>query len=429
MPEPAQRFAEEPTADHLSEVDRIVEACGRNAEALIPILQAMQETYHYLPPWAMRRVADTTNITPADITGVATFYKAFRHRPAGKHCMKVCVGTACHVKGADRLTDAIRRHLEIPDDGDTDDERMFTVEEVACLGCCMLAPVARIDEMTYGNLVPHQAAQLLLDFLTSREPAATAMRTRRPVDQGGGVIRCCLCSSCKAAGADELHEELERLVDEMQLPARVKVVGCTGLSSEAPLIQVACDSGAFQYGAVRVENIRTILLEHFQPAGIRRRVAVSMRGWFERFLTDEAWEPVTRFGLEPRETRYAESDQAQVPIATEHAGRLAPLGLEEYLQHDGFEALGTCLHDLSPEDVIGRIEQSGLRGRGGAGFPTGIKWGRVREQSVAQKVVICNTPSAPPRASSTSGPSTRWRRDESGRHSRGARNQATWATA
>ena len=390
MPEAAGRAAVAPGQEDPGEVDRIVEVTGRRPEALIPILRALQDRYHYLPPWALRRVTEITDITPADVAGVATFYAQFRHRPAGKHCLRVCVGTACHVKGADRVTDAIRRHLDIPEDADTDADRVFTVEEVACLGCCMLAPVVRIDEMTYGDLVAQKAPHLLRDFLASRDVPAPRRRAPRKPPAPRGEIRGCLCSSCRAAGSEAVHRELVRLVDEMRLAARVKVVGCTGLSSQAPLIEIACNGNTFRYGGVDAAALRSILLEHFRPQGVPHRVAVSLSGWVEKLLTDEAWEPVTRFGKEPRENIRAESAPADRHIATEHAGRLAPLDLEEYVNHDGFTALRRCLHEHSPGDVIRQIEQSGLRGRGGAGFPTGFKWARVREQASDEKCIICN---------------------------------------
>ena len=145
-------------------VDQAVERIGRGPESLIPILQALQDHYRYLPADALERVSDITDITPASITGVSTFYSQFRHNPVGKHIIKVCHGTACHVSGAREVSDEIRRRLEIPEDGDTDPEKLFTVEEVACLGCCSLAPVIMIDETTAGKLTPGSACDSVEDF-------------------------------------------------------------------------------------------------------------------------------------------------------------------------------------------------------------------------------------------------------------------------
>ena len=97
----------------LTYADATVARIGRHPDALIPILQSLQEQYGYLPEEALRRVCDTTEITPAAIAGVASFYDMFRHAPVGKHLVRVCVGTACHVAGAGRVEDALRRHLKI----------------------------------------------------------------------------------------------------------------------------------------------------------------------------------------------------------------------------------------------------------------------------------------------------------------------------
>jgi len=113
----------------------VVEETGHEREAVIPILQRLQEHFRYLPAEALERVCELTEITPAQIEGVATFYTQFRHRPIGEHLIRVCHGTACHVKGADRVSDAVRRTLHILPDDDTDADGRFTVEKVACLGC------------------------------------------------------------------------------------------------------------------------------------------------------------------------------------------------------------------------------------------------------------------------------------------------------
>ncbi|HLH55632.1 MAG TPA: NAD(P)H-dependent oxidoreductase subunit E, partial [Verrucomicrobiae bacterium] len=131
-------------------VDESVERFGRSPDAVIPILQALQDRYGYLPEPALQRVCKLTTITPAAITGVGSFYDMFRHKPVGKHIVRVCHGTACHVTGAERVEDALRRHLNIPAGGDTDEQGLFTIEAVACLGCCTLAPVARVGEWTAG---------------------------------------------------------------------------------------------------------------------------------------------------------------------------------------------------------------------------------------------------------------------------------------
>ena len=135
----------------LTYLDETVERIGRAPDAVIPILQAVQDHYGYLPHEALERLRGTTHITPAAIAGVASFYDMFRHKPAGKHIVRVCRGTACHVTGAERVEDALRRNLGIAEKEDTDPAGEFTIEPVACLGCCTLAPVVKINDHTFGH--------------------------------------------------------------------------------------------------------------------------------------------------------------------------------------------------------------------------------------------------------------------------------------
>ncbi len=146
---------------HLAFVERIVQQHGRSREAAIPILQAIQAHYRYLPDEALKNVCELTEITPAQIAGSSSFYSQFRRSPQGRHLVRVCHGTACHVAGARQITDELRRRLEIPDGADTDAQRMFTVDEVACVGCCSLAPVITVDGQTAGKLTPNGACDAL----------------------------------------------------------------------------------------------------------------------------------------------------------------------------------------------------------------------------------------------------------------------------
>ena len=130
-------------------------------EAAIPVLQAIQDHYRYLPDAALRRLCTLTEITPAQIAGASTFYARFRHSPVGEHLVRLCHGTACHVAGVGHVDDELRRRLAIPPGADTDPQRRFTLEPVACLGCCSLAPVMMIGDETAGHLTPATAGERL----------------------------------------------------------------------------------------------------------------------------------------------------------------------------------------------------------------------------------------------------------------------------
>ena len=145
----------------LTFVDQIVSQLGRTKESAIPLLQAIQTHYRYLPDDALRRLCELTEITPAEIAGTSSFYGQFRRSPVGEHIVRVCHGTACHVSGARQITEELRRFLDIPEGADTDAARMFTLDEVACLGCCSLAPVLMVDGHTAGKLTPATACEAL----------------------------------------------------------------------------------------------------------------------------------------------------------------------------------------------------------------------------------------------------------------------------
>ena len=392
-----------PTQQDLSFVDKTIEKIGRGPESVIPILQAIQAHYRYLPQEALQQVCDLTQITPSQIVGVATFYSQFRHRPAGQHTIRVCVGTACHVKSAGLVHDAFRDRLGLTGDEDTSADNRFTLENVACLGCCTLAPVAQIDELTYGHQSLDTVPRCLLDFLKVKERSGKPFEGSKPfrglLKDGCGEIRISLDSSCIAGGSHRVYEALERAIIELGAQAIVKDVGFTGMSYLTPLVEVILPDGSSQlYARVLPDDAKSIVLRHFKPKGIVCKVRHVFSRTLEKILTDDAWEPVIRYSIEVRDAPVAAFLGKQKRIATEHSGYIHPTDLDEYLEHDGFRALNRCLSELTPEQVIKEIQRSGLRGRGGAGFPTGMKWSVMRQSKgdpsagsgQVLKYIICN---------------------------------------
>jgi len=128
--------------------------------SLIPILQNIQEEYGYLPQDILNQVSEKTGTPMSQMFGVATFYAQFRLQPRGKYTVRVCHGTACHVSGADQLSEAIEHELGVKDKETTAD-KLFTLETVACLGCCSLAPVMVVGEETYGRCTPDKATKII----------------------------------------------------------------------------------------------------------------------------------------------------------------------------------------------------------------------------------------------------------------------------
>ena len=146
------------------EIDAIINKYVGKKGALIPLLQEVQAIEKYLAKNTMRYVSEKTGIKLAEIWGVATFYTMFRLKPQGKHVIRVCKGTACHVSDANSILYAIKSELKLDEEEDTTKDGLFTVMEVACLGCCSLAPVIMINENTYGKLTPKSIPGILKKY-------------------------------------------------------------------------------------------------------------------------------------------------------------------------------------------------------------------------------------------------------------------------
>jgi len=143
-------------------MDAILAEYGRERDNLIPLLQEMQERFQYLAPEAVQAVADHLDLSENDVYGVATFYAQFRFVPPGLHHVKVCEGTACHVRGSDRILEAISRSTGIAP-GQTSSDGQFSLERVACFGSCALAPVVVVDDKVYGRMTAAKTNKLIED--------------------------------------------------------------------------------------------------------------------------------------------------------------------------------------------------------------------------------------------------------------------------
>jgi len=156
--------------DELFKLNPLIKKYKGKKGAMIPLLQGAQELFGYLPRQAFEKIATDTGLKLADMYGVATFYAQFRLAPVGKNIVKVCHGTACHVQNAKTITGAIEDALGVKD-GETTEDRVFTLESVACLGCCSLAPVMMIGDETYGNLDTKATTKIIRDLKLKEQKA------------------------------------------------------------------------------------------------------------------------------------------------------------------------------------------------------------------------------------------------------------------
>ena len=365
-------------------------------EELIPRLQEIQQEYGYLPSDALDRLCEQTGINRAQLISVASFYSQFRMVPYGKHTIKVCIGTACHVKGADRVYDAFRRELQLEGDEITTADGQYTVERVACLGCCALAPVVQIDNRIFGHVQPGRVREVLADFeaMESQEQLEEADAAR----EMQGEIRIGMENCCQASGTAEVKAAVMEACQALGIEVRIKPISCIGACNQVPLIDVASTDGHIvRYPNVKPDEVKEILLHHFRPASRWRRWRNALLNQIDTFHTDQTWDNIL-FTPEPKRTQTINTFLGrQYRISTEGFGRLNPLDIDEYIALGGFEALKKAL-SLSRQQVIDEVLRSGLRGRGGGGFPTGRKWQAVSDTLKAsqinhvpsQPIVICN---------------------------------------
>jgi NADH-quinone oxidoreductase subunit E len=171
------------TAEEANALDALkseLEQMGRERGRLIPMLQLVQDRLTYLPPAAVRLVSEQLEISATEVYGVATFYNQFRFNPPGRHPIKVCLGTACHVKGGEIILENFERKLQIRD-GQTTADREFSIDRVACVGCCALAPVALVGETLHGKMQPSKVEGIVLTIAIEKEQQERETRQHEPI--------------------------------------------------------------------------------------------------------------------------------------------------------------------------------------------------------------------------------------------------------
>ena len=370
-------------------VERIVSSLGRGKEMVIPILQAVQDELNYIPSDAVKHICSITEITPEQITGVSTFYSQFRHVPYGQHTIKICMGTACHVKGAGLVSDAFRRVLKLNGEDHTTEDGLFSIESVACLGCCTLAPVVQIDNKTYGHVQTSGVNEIITDFLNS-PPVNLGDLFVPDTKESVNEIRVGLGSCCIAGGSNEVMTEVRDTIQKYSLDASVKPVGCVGVCNQTPLLEIAVKGEMpYRYTNVKPREVQDILLKHLEPPTLSKRVQRSVSEWLDTFQSDELQKSQVTYPDRVREKHLDNFLSYQKHIATEHYGVVSPVSIDEYIAFEGFDAFKKIL-TIDPSDTRKEILASGLRGRGGGGFPTGRKWEIMSKAEGKKKVIICN---------------------------------------
>lgn len=369
------------------ELDAIIAQHGTKLSSAIPILQSIQAKFRHVPPEAIEYVSKKTEIPAAELYGVATFYTQFRLAPVGKHMVKVCHGTACHVAGAQGISDIMGETLSIPKGVGTTEDKFFTVESVACLGCCSLAPVMMVDEDVHAKLSRPKIAKIIKSYRDKASGKISAAKDPLeglgPVcpDTGPKSISKVLVGmgSCGiASGARAVYELMKSAKEKLGINFELKETGCIGMCHREPLVElIAQDGTAYFYGDVDVATAKKIITEHILHA-----------------------KPVSPKIIDP--DAHGSEEHAffakQKRIVLENCGKIDPEKIEEYEAAGGYKALMNVLSAMSPDRVIDEVTKSGLRGRGGAGFPTGVKWGFARKAAGDEKYIVCNADEGDPGA-------------------------------
>jgi len=365
-------------------LEEALAAYGRDREQLVQILLRLQERLCYLPPEVLDRVAVSLGARPEEIRRVVRFYPVFRTAPAGKHRVSVCIGTACHVKGAPRLIESFKEVLGITGEDDTDADRLFTVSGVACLGCCQLAPAVRIDDVIYGHVRSEQTGALLRDFLADQAAPRVSLQ---PVSDHVVSLTAslCDCSSCTAGGAREVRGALEQEAARLRGRLAVESTSCSGAAYLTPLLYLHRQDGqTFRYASVTPTQVPAIIRRHLD-GGIPQRLRRGVTRLIDRLADDDQTAPPRYLGEEDTRAPAVADPVSQVRIVTEGAGETAPLDLAGYERRGGWDGLKRAA-GLGPDGVLAELERSGLRGRGGAGYPAHLKWRHTREAPSGDRV-------------------------------------------
>ena len=303
-------------------------------------------------------MAQRTGNSPAKVMGVATFYSYFRLQPMGTYQIMLCDGTACHVNGSERIRTAITQELGIHN-GETTEDGMFTLNEVACLGCCSLAPVMMINGDTYGNLTPEKTIKIL--------------RQLRQREAGNGIRILVGQGSCGvSAGAARVAKVLAGHMTATD-SFTVETTGCIGMCYLEPIVDIY-EGEQLLHRLVRVTETDALgIVEAVRKKDFSKLEAM--------FISDE-------------DARFLKK---QKRVALRNCGVVDPTSIDDYINHAGYQALDKALK-MKPEEVIEEIKVSGLAGRGGAGFPTWFKWDAARKAEGEQKHLICNADEGDPGA-------------------------------
>ncbi|MFH1754633.1 MAG: NAD(P)H-dependent oxidoreductase subunit E [Candidatus Latescibacterota bacterium] len=391
-------------------IEEVLQRYANDPSNLIMVLQDIQGALNYIPKEAIDTVSRKLDVPRSQIYSVASFYKALSLEPRGKHMIDICLGTACHVRGAKVLVNHLSHELGIQP-GRTTDDKEITLNTVNCVGACAMGPVVVIDREYHGEMNPLKlskkvkqccsgegvcagssahssvAAQKERPF-TRINSAAELVKVRetlhkkRPLDAPAVLV--CAGTGCIANGslqlAEALEQELHAAGADINVELMIKKTGCHGLCEKGPL--VAFHPGGTLYTKVKAKDAAEIVQKTVLQNKVLTRLLYREPGGKERLATRE------------HIPFYAK----QHYNVLRHIGKIDPEDIRDYLVRDGYGAFAKALLNMTPGEVIDEVERSGLRGCGGGGFSTGRKWRSCVNAPGDERFLICNADEGDPGA-------------------------------
>ncbi len=355
--------------------DRARAVIARRADEpgpLLEILHDLQDAFGYVEPTVIPLVAEALNCSQAEVHGVVTFYRDVRTEPPGRHTIEVCRGEACQSVGADDLLAYATRATGI-DVGATSPDGACTLREVYCLGNCALGPAVLADGRLAGRVTPERLDALIVGALGA--PRKWGPEEVAPRAEGAEPVTVFVPGDAAACslGADDVAEAI--VAGARGLGRRIRLVrnGSRGLLFLEPLVEVATAHGRVAFGPVTPDDVPGLLDAGLLDAGLP-----------DAGPTANCDHPLALGATEEVPWLKRQTRQAFARV-----GIVDPRSLEDYEAHGGFVGLRRAL-GLEPAAIVAEILASGLRGRGGAGFPAGIKWRAALEAPGEEKYVCCN---------------------------------------
>ncbi len=392
---------DEPAA--INEIKAIIKKWNSDFEYIIEMMQDIQDRFKYISKTAIDLLCTHTGAPKATIYHIATFYKSFSLEPRGETLIQVCVGTACHVRGATNVLAAFERELGIEDGGTTSD-RKYSLEGVRCLGACSIAPVIKIGDEVIGNVQAKDVTKLIKQYEEEvREEAvleeikSNGLHKIGPDDLAKiknelsskmsayrGMLMVCTGTGCVSAKGLQIRQRLEKELKARGLEKDYLVVGtgCNGFCAVGPIVVVQ-PQGVF-YQKVSDDDLAAIIDEHLVGGTIIERL----------LFRDPQTEAVA---TKMDDIAFFTGQQL---IALRNKGLIDPENIDHYISRGGYQALAKAL-EMHSDDIINTVTASGLRGRGGGGFPTGIKWQsckKAMEERNEISYIVCNADEGDPGA-------------------------------